>query len=561
MPAEAIFSDLPDALLGKVFALCGRKEGKRLTLVCRRWHAVFYSEPALWHTLPLGPPAYLLRMVRNLDEWTPCKQAVLRRVGGLVMVASMQAENGHTGWTMAEALLPLIQPQLSGLGLKFAPRDNQPYSLMPFGIASTWPEQQQQREADRAAAAVLQALPQRFPSLQQLSLDLADTGGPALPPCTPAVLHQLPLTDLRIASPHSLPAGLLESLLQATALTKLSLASTAPDVPLAPGLAALTALRALRHLELIGCYEEGEDGDGGVAQVPLPADLEGMTWIELAAAEGAWIEIAGATASMVKCWVEEVDGDSRCSLELTHLQADALEPVLAALQLPGWLPDALTLAHTDFPTGAASIQHCGPYLACLGSLHLINCDGAQDWVGQLAAHTPHLSSLKLDTCGMTSLPPLVVSLQGLVLLECLCNQLTHLPPGPYLSRLEGLQLSNNRFASLPAALISAGATLRDLGLAENPPLTASCQQMDALLDGLPALKFLDVGGDTCIDQWVMSHVQEVASARGLQVVPAESAWEDGDGCGHGGYDSSDSDSSDDGCPRYSWAGCAYASHW
>ncbi|KAL4440160.1 hypothetical protein ABPG75_003161 [Micractinium tetrahymenae] len=82
---------LPEQLLGHCFALAGRKEGRTITAVCRRWRDVFCSEPAFWRRLtldaaqPLGLPAPTDRV-----EWWAGRLAALRRARRAVSKLSIR---------------------------------------------------------------------------------------------------------------------------------------------------------------------------------------------------------------------------------------------------------------------------------------------------------------------------------------------------------------------------------------------------------------------------------------------------------------------------------------
>lgn len=109
---------------------------------------------------------------------------------------------------------------------------------------------------------------------------------------------------------------------------------------------------------------------------------------------------------------------------------------------------------------------------------------------------------------------------------------------------------------LPTAVEQATRLTR-LHLDRNRSLKLGPGAVLRLLRALPALRDLDLRGTP-------AHVSACelaeAAARGiaLQAPDPPSSSED-DGYLDGPCDSSESDSSDDGCPRYSWAGCAYAS--
>ncbi|KAL4459073.1 hypothetical protein ABPG75_013938 [Micractinium tetrahymenae] len=72
------------------------------------------------------------------------------------------------------------------------------------------------------------------------------------------------------------------------------------------------------------------------------------------------------------------------------------------------------------------------------------------------AQLTRLRYLTLTNCELSALPPVVRCLPSLELLKLNINKIQTLPGGPYLRRLEGLDLSHNRFtAGYPAALAAA----------------------------------------------------------------------------------------------------------
>lgn len=214
-------------------------------LVCKRWHDAIFAIPELWRELALVPSN---SMPENRQRWLDSKARLLQRVGQHVHRVQLSQQ---AGLLVAETLLPAIGPQLQHLSW------NTPVALLP------------------------DALPHRFPQLQRLWLS-SDT----LPACVTAVLPQLPLTDLDITARQSpymrlpeLPDGLVGSILQLTALSRLRLTST--HAPLPPGLEQLTRLRRLRHLRLADGYSRAQ---GETLRVPPPAAFPELRSCELRAA-------------------------------------------------------------------------------------------------------------------------------------------------------------------------------------------------------------------------------------------------------------------------------------
>lgn len=139
-------------------------------------------------------------------------------------------------------------------------------------------------------------------------------------------------------------------------------------------------------------------------------------------------------------------------------------------------------------------------------------------------------------------------------------------PVPTCAGLQSLQVFGNQLASLPAAALAAATACRQLDLGGNPLRASAEELINVLVAGMPALS--EVGlSYTHVDSAEVRKLGLAAqhAQRELKITcddggaySLSSGEEEGF---YGGYDSTDSDSGDDGCPRYSWAGCAYAANW
>ncbi len=129
-------------------------------------------------------------------------------------------------------------------------------------------------------------------------------------------------------------------------------------------------------------------------------------------------------------------------------------------------------------------------------------------------------------------------------------------PTPSHAGLQTLSLPSNHLPQLPSALLDA-TRLQRLDLWGNKFMFPSETELRQLLHALPNLQWLNLD-DTGITRASAEALKAAAAARGMTVLLPDFR---GRGWSDEGYSSSDSDSSDDGCPRFSWAGCAYASRW
>ncbi|PRW33566.1 carboxypeptidase N subunit 2-like [Chlorella sorokiniana] len=343
------------------------------------------------------------------------------------------------------------------------------------------------------------------------------------------------------AHPLALPgptAGRLEAQLLADLIASVAgLAGSLVELKLSlkcvelPSLAPLAALRRLRRLEVAGVSCRVEQPAPVPAQFPCleEYDLRGIVRMQVA---GAAIRQAS--------WVAE----PLCTLRLYCPDPAALPALLAALRPPAAGPlerlciDYIHLAGDASPAVAA-VHACVQHLDCVRELSIHDSTTVPPLLEPLLRQLPRLETLQLTNC-----------------------KLTALPVGPYLSGLHTLSLAGNSWTELPPAVLLA-PRLQYLSLQGSRGLCPSEAVLRQLLHALPELQRLDLS-DTSIGKGVAEALQAAAAARGGLTVElpefqeAEDPWRLDNTAGYG---SSDSDSSDDGCPRYSWAGCAYASRW
>ncbi len=278
---SASLEALPDPLLGRIFAAAGQEAGlsaggwvevrrRRLpspprsthlcsfarleqaaiTLVSRRWHRVFYSEPDLWRSLELTAEsldaAYAEGKAR---QWFAARANLLRRVGRFVQHLShsealedfdddmLEVDDSDEGQQVK------LQQLAAASGSQWRLGSSVLAHLSPAALQSLsleWPT------LVAAAAAALA----RLSSQTQLQIDCGDQQ-PRYLLASLASVPQLQCLELR--SDVSLPEGLPTELQPLTQLTSLTCES---DGSL-PELSVLWPLTRLRNLKW---QEEREDG-------------------------------------------------------------------------------------------------------------------------------------------------------------------------------------------------------------------------------------------------------------------------------------------------------------
>ena len=80
---------LPEELQGRILELAGQQAGPAVTLVCKSWNRLVYSQPGLWQQVTV-----LSKDARQLgsaeDNWWRRKLALLQRVRGAVRAAQFE---------------------------------------------------------------------------------------------------------------------------------------------------------------------------------------------------------------------------------------------------------------------------------------------------------------------------------------------------------------------------------------------------------------------------------------------------------------------------------------
>lgn len=244
---------LPEELQGRILELAGQQARPAVTLVCKSWNRLVYSQPGLWQQVTV-----LSKDARQLgsaeDNWWRRKLALLQRVRGAVRAA--QFEGPPIGVEAASAhALP------DGMQLADLVGALDPAALTSLTFS-------QKAELSPAAAHGIVCCTRLRP------LDLSVLPFPLREEST-AVLQQLgSLQQLTLSAQH-LPAlllheGVASCLLHLTGLTLKS------DAEL-PSTQPLTALTRLQKLTM----RQASAGDTGLQLLPVTAfpALKAMSYI------------------------------------------------------------------------------------------------------------------------------------------------------------------------------------------------------------------------------------------------------------------------------------------
>jgi len=236
-----------------------------ITLVSRRWHQVFYSEPELWHFLALTVESLdTAREVGQTRQWFAAKALLLRRIGGFVQhlrCSQLLVEDSHPD--AYDGTLIDMQQLAADSGAEWQLGSSVLAHLSPATLQSLrlgWVL------VDAGAAAALQ----RLSSLTQLWIECED----ALPSRIVVALASLPwLLSLELSA-CDIPLGLPTALQHLTQLTCLVLDSCSP-------LPELSAVFALTQLRRLGWQEMRQAGALHVDPQQLLAQLRQLQSLDI----------------------------------------------------------------------------------------------------------------------------------------------------------------------------------------------------------------------------------------------------------------------------------------
>ncbi len=236
-----------------------------ITLVSRRWHQVFYSEPELWHFLALTVESLdTAREVGQTRQWFAAKALLLRRIGGFVQhlrCSQLLVEDSHPD--AYDGTLIDMQQLAADSGAEWQLGSSVLAHLSPATLQSLrlgWVL------VDAGAAAALQ----RLSSLTQLWIECED----GLPSRIVVALASLPwLLSLELSA-CDIPLGLPTALQHLTQLTCLVLDSCSP-------LPELSAVFALTQLRRLGWQEMRQAGALHVDPQQLLAQLRQLQSLDI----------------------------------------------------------------------------------------------------------------------------------------------------------------------------------------------------------------------------------------------------------------------------------------
>ncbi|PRW44597.1 F-box LRR-repeat 16 isoform X2 [Chlorella sorokiniana] len=457
-PSTTTIDDLPDDLLGRVLALAGRSERCSVTPVCRRFHQVFYSEPALWRSL-------------RIDDWL-----VTAPVGEDLINSTLAMKRRVFPQLpmLEEASIEMLPDSTAGVLLK----QLQPTKLQSLQLMRLQPPVQATRWA------VFEGLPS-LTGLTRLALASAQELPPAL------VSGLSPLTLLRslaVNTFNSPSSAQLAPVLQRLVphLTRLELRSAAVPPEVSAAIGSLSQLRALR--------------------LQAALTVEGAHAVtQLAALKTLWLQARtlpdDQQSDPVAIWAAAL--------------AQGRQPQLSTLQLhtvsklPSYLLDVL--ANQMQLTALELCAHMGDllHLCRLTQLHFLSLETVSNIFEPLQAQLPLPSDfpcLAAYTFRTQARPPEPqIEVGGFLLHECTytsCgwrqqasglqalhlpdNFLGDLPAGPYLDSLVDLQLEGNTFEQLPPSL-AAATSLTELSFNTNKGLVVTAEDVDQILACMPRL--------------------------------------------------------------------------
>ncbi|KAL4419713.1 hypothetical protein ABPG75_006811 [Micractinium tetrahymenae] len=485
--AEDRTAALPDDLLAAVVGLAGQEAGPSTTLVCKRWHLLFWEEGSAWQHVTLNFSQRRLQEDSAVAKrWLRGKQRLLARVALHVRALALRTDPllGRSdamlgsGWPPA-LLRQLLPDRLLSLHLDCC--HNQVltlrcrYGAAPFGAATC----------------------QRLSRLQSLHLDVAVEESPSE----------------ALASLGSLTALALESLTLRLSASRCSIISR---------LSQLTSLHRLRQLAVV---------DHSNVSCDLYAVQRQLSRLPLLAAFEHRTERAGDGCMQfgrenLAAYRHLLSGPSmELELQITG-SLSTLQQLLEVAVPPGVHLTCLRLLDTAlWPDQLRGCSH----LAQLSALELKDCryyapGGVAACLSELLTSARQLTRLvasratdtsaKLDPAAeLEAVPASLAQYQGLRELALVNHDLHELPAGTVWKGLEVLDLCGNRLARLPPALDVATA-LTCLVLAGNPLAPVDVKNA---LERLPALRLLSLSRNAALAPEALQDVLDSLPRRSSQL--------------------------------------------
>lgn len=228
----------------------------RISLVCKRWHELFFTLPSLWRVVVLNWAG--AREQRQVQGWLAAARSLLHRLGSIAQIVALEFFEVYTDqeWRQALGTLDWLPLSLPSLDIR----------LTGDGAAA-WPP---------AGASLAQLT--RLSHLTYLRMDTGELQAQIIS-CLP---HLPQLASFTYETAHiPIWPSLASALAQHTpGLTQLELAADYAEEPMAPAaLSPLTALTHLQSLTLMG--------------TPLPSSA---------------VEVVACLTQLTHVWLSDLDG-------------------------------------------------------------------------------------------------------------------------------------------------------------------------------------------------------------------------------------------------------------
>ncbi|KAL4419741.1 hypothetical protein ABPG75_006839 [Micractinium tetrahymenae] len=532
---DGLTAALPDELLGPILGLAGVGAGASVTLVCKRWQRLFWSEAGLWRDLTLdalrvGPARDESLQALSDDDaerWLAGKHTLLSRVlphvealtlRGAFAMQHAAAQTG--GWEVSQLLRLPLPARLTVLQLDYCTVKVAHAVQRLTGLTRLHLLDQLSRKSAGSLLPRLRGLCSLHCSVQEWETAVAEalvqlsrltelsqdcfSSGVAFAAGTHTALAGLSSLALKV---FRLSPELVLSVARFSRLTALQLSSW-QDM-LGGGLGLLESLDVRSPLSAL---------QRQLAAFPVLADFECRNmWSSCAGG----IQVGSVVLGTLKYSLSAPDswqgqaGEAAplrtMSLQLrskTLAAQGSVQSVLEALVPVGASLTSLTLH--DSKAEAAALADCAR-LAGLQALRLEEGrwrPGAAACLAALLGRAPSLTQLSMqgasvrpmwppsveDTLWLQALPPSLAQATGLRVLALPSHRLGSLQQGPLWIGLQSLDLSKNQLGPrLPRALASATA-LTSLLLDSNSQLRLAVADVRDVLERLRRLCLLSLHG-------------------------------------------------------------------
>lgn len=361
---------------------------------------MLFAEPALWESLSFSVTGLSLADGEARHALLTRSRWLLRRCGGMARELQIVGPPTNACGVLQDTLLEILRESPASLPALTVRQAGSYLRLRPPAFP----------------AAVLHALPQRFPALQRLKIEWW-----ALPLCAPAALAQLRLASLSLELVKAPPRG-FEASLAALSGTLTALHLHCREAFKAP---APAGLPLLENCELVALAAQGFAFQvGGNACCPSPVCVGGPT------------ANPPLHSDPCRCLQDPDATCTRAALSAAPLRAltlqcgpDAALPQLLAHMLPRAARPLQRLVLVNQAMPAAELAACASDLSGLLQLSLQQCPGVPAALEQLLPLALSLTALEIKGCTCSQLPPAVLALTGLRSLVLENQDIRFLPAG------------------------------------------------------------------------------------------------------------------------------------